>query len=60
MNMWLEKIPLLYNINYKENLINNCDVFDDESEVFKSLNFLKMIYDYGYCERYQKLYWRGW
>ncbi len=23
MNMWLEKIPLLYNINYKENLIED-------------------------------------
>lgn len=52
MNMWLDVVPELYNINSENELINKSyNVLDDSSGVYKSIEFLREIYKYGYCEK---------
>ncbi|MBE6063744.1 MAG: extracellular solute-binding protein [Clostridium butyricum] len=52
MNMWIDNIPDLYNINSKKDLMNESySVLDDDSSFYKSMEFLRQIYKYGYCEK---------
>ncbi len=51
MSMWLDKIPALYNIDFKTNIVNNeYNILDKQSEVYRSLNLVRTIYNYGFCE----------
>lgn len=51
MNIWLEMIPYLYNSNMEENLLGKSkDLLGDNSEIYKSLNFVRQIYKKGYSE----------
>lgn len=45
------KIPYLYSNDFKKSLLSQkYDIMDDESEIYKSLSFVKKIHDYGFCE----------
>lgn len=51
MNMWIDSIPYLYNPKMEDILIGESkDVFSEDSEIYKSLNFVRKIYTLGYCE----------
>lgn len=52
MNMWLDIVPNLYDLNSGNLLLRSShNALDDESDIYKSIEFLREIYKYGYCER---------
>ena len=51
MNMWSDSIPYLFDPNLENNLvIKSKNILDDESSVYKSLEFARKIVENGYCE----------
>lgn len=51
MNMWLESIPYLLDTNLEGNaIIKSEDILNDQSSVYKSLEFAREIVKNGYCE----------
>ena len=51
MNMWVDIVPYLYDYNLEENIVDGKEnVLSFNSDIYKSLNLAKKIYDYGYCE----------
>lgn len=52
MNTWIEDIPKLLNPDFEDNIISNkYKILDENSELYKSLNLAKNIYDNEYCEK---------
>jgi raffinose/stachyose/melibiose transport system substrate-binding protein len=50
MNMWSDSIPYLFDPNLENNLvIKSKDILDNESSVYKSLEFARKIVKNGYC-----------
>lgn len=50
MNMWSDSIPYLFDPNLENNLvIKSKDILDNESSVYKSLEFARKIVENGYC-----------
>lgn len=51
MNMWADSMPYLFDPNLEDNLvIKSKDILNDESSVYKSLEFARKIVDNGYCK----------
>ena len=51
MSMWVDMIPYLYNSSMEDDiLLLPKDVLGDNSEIYKSLNFVHKIYANGYSE----------
>lgn len=51
MNIWIDAVPYLYDVHMEDKLIEGSkDVFSHDGEIYKSLNFARKIYNYGYCE----------
>lgn len=51
MDMWLDNIPYLYNSNMENDiLLKSEDILGNNSEIYKSLNFIHQIYANGYSE----------
>ncbi|HCW53045.1 MAG TPA: ABC transporter substrate-binding protein [Clostridium sp.] len=52
MDTWISKIPYLYDLNMEKKLIDKSyNILDSESEIYKSMEFLRAIHKYGYCEK---------
>ena len=52
MNTWIDVIPYLYDLNVEKNLTDKtCSILAEDSEVYKSVEFVRSIHKYGYCEK---------